>query len=76
MTFHFHLKLYQINTRSQDHCVVPYKVVTLTAAHDLGHLKLKVKGQGLTLKCQSQSECQTGWKKENFKSHLYRTDRS
>ena len=38
---------------SQDHCVAPYKAVTLTA----GHLKLKVKGQGLTLKCQSQSEC-------------------
>ena len=45
MTFHFHLKLYQINTRSQDHCVVSYKAVTLTA----GHLKLKVKGQYLTL---------------------------
>ena len=43
MTFHFHLKLYQIKVISQDHCVVPYKAVTLTA----GHLNLKVKGQGL-----------------------------
>ena len=51
MTFHFHLKLYQIKVISQDHCVVPYKAVTFTD----GHLKLKVKGQGLTLKCQSQS---------------------
>ena len=57
---------------SQDHCVVPYKAVTLTA----GHLKLKVKGQGLTLKCQSQSECQTGWEKENLKSHHKRTSLS
>ena len=60
MTFHFHLKLYQIKVISQDHYVVPYKAVTLTAGHDLGQLKLKVKGQGLTFKCQSQSECQTG----------------
>ena len=54
---------------SQDHYVVPYKAVTLTAGHDLGHLKFKVKGQCLTLKCQSQSECQTGGEKENLKSH-------
>ena len=64
MTFHYHLKLFQIKVISQDHYVVPYKAVTLTA----GHSKLKVKGQGLTLKCQSQSECQTGWEKENLKS--------
>ena len=31
--------------------------------------RLKVKGQGFTLKFQSQSECQTGWEKENLKSH-------
>ena len=48
---------------SHDHCVVPYKAVTLTVGQDPGHLKLKVKGQGLTLMCQSQSECQTGWRK-------------
>ena len=65
MTFHFHLKLFQIKVISQDHCVVPYKAVTLTA----GYLELKVKGQGLTLKRQSQSKCQTGWGKENLKSH-------
>ena len=53
MTFHFHLKLYQIKVISQDHGVVPYKAVTLTAGYDLGHLKLKVKGQCLTLKCLS-----------------------
>ena len=69
MTFHFHLKLFQIEVISQDHCVVPDKAVTLKAGHDLGHLKLKVKGQCLTLKCQSQSECQTGWEKENLKYH-------
>ena len=69
MTFHFHLKLYQIKVISQDHCVVPYKAVTLTAGHDLGHSKLKVKGHCLTLKCQSQSKCQTGWEKKNLKSH-------
>ena len=69
MTFHFHLKLYQINVIFQDHCAVPYKAVTLTAGHNLDHLKLKVKGQCLTLKCQSQSECQTGCGKENLKSH-------
>ena len=68
MTFHFHLKLYQIKVISQDHFVVPYKAVTLTA----GHLKLKVKGQCLTLKCRNQSECQTGWEKENLKSHHLR----
>ena len=60
MTFHFHLKLYQIKVISQDHYVVPYKAVTLTAGHDLGNSKLKVKGQCLTLGCQSQSKCQTG----------------
>ena len=49
---------------SQDHCVVPYKAVTLTA----GHLKFKVKGQGL--KCQSQFECQTGWEREFEIHHL------
>ena len=65
MTFNFHLKLYRIKRLSQDHCDVPYKAVTLTA----GHLKLKVKGQRLTLKRQSQSECQTGFEKENMKSH-------
>ena len=65
MTFHFHLKLFQIKVISQDHCVVAYKAVTLTA----GRLKLKMKGQGLTLKIQSQSECQTGWEKENLKSN-------
>ena len=65
MSFHYHLKLYQIKVISKDHCVVPYKAVTLTA----GHLELKVKGQGLTLKRQSQSECRTGWGKENLKSH-------
>ena len=69
MTFHFHLKLYQVKMISQDRYVVPYKSVALTASHDLGQLKLKVKGRGLTLKCQSQSECQTGWEKENLKSH-------
>ena len=69
MTFLFHLKLFQIKVISQDHCVVPFKAVTVTAGHDLGHLKLKVKGQGLTLKCQSQSECQTDWEKETLKSH-------
>ena len=69
MTFHFHLKLYQIKTMSQDHCIVLYKAVTLTAGHDLGHLKVKVIGQCLTLEGQSQSECQTCWKKENLKSH-------
>ena len=52
MTFHYHLKLFQMKVISQDHCVVPYKAVTLTPGHDLGHFKLKVKGQGLTLKCQ------------------------
>ena len=40
MPFHYHLKLYQIKVISQDHCVVPYKAVTLTPHH----LKLKVKG--------------------------------
>ena len=45
-----------------------YKAVTLTAVH----LKLKVKGQCLTLKCRNQSECQTGWEKENLKSHHLR----
>ena len=69
MTFHFHLKLFQIKVISQDHYVVPSKAVTLTAGHDLGHLKLKVKGQCLTLEFQSQSECQTGWEKENLKSN-------
>ena len=64
MTFHFQLKLNQIKVIPQDHCVVPYKAVTLTA--DL--LKLQVKGQGLTLKCQSQTECQTCWEKEILKS--------
>ena len=49
MTFHFHLKLYEIKVISQDHYVVPYKAVVLTAGHELGHLKLKVKGLGLTL---------------------------
>ena len=49
MTFHFHLKLYQIKVISQDHCVVPYKAVTLTAGHDCGHLKLELKGQGFNL---------------------------
>ena len=63
MTFHFHLKLFQIKEISQDHCVVPYKAVTLTAGHDLGHLKLKVKGQCLTLECQSQSECRLAGRK-------------
>ena len=72
MTFHFHLKLYQIKVISSDHCAVSYKAVTLTA----GHLKLKVKGQCLTLECQSQSECQTGWEKENLKSHPKRIDLS
>ena len=69
MTFHFHIKIYQIKTILHDHCVVPYKAVTLTAGHDLGHLNLKVKGQCLTMKCQNQSECLTGWEKENLKSH-------
>ena len=69
MTFHLHLKLFQIKVRSQDHCVGPYKAVTLTADRNLGHLKVMVKGQCLTLKCQSVSECQTGWVKENLKSH-------
>ena len=58
-----HLKLYQIKVISQDHCVVPYKAVTLTASH------LKLKGLCLTLECQSQSECQTGWEKESLKYH-------
>ena len=44
MTFHFHPKLFQIKVISQFHCVVPDKAVTLTAGHDRGHLKLKVKG--------------------------------
>ena len=48
MTLHFHLKLFQLKAISQDHYVVPYKAVTLTAGHDIGHLKLKVNGQGLT----------------------------
>ena len=69
MTFHCHLNLMQIKTRSQDHCVVPYKVVISKSGPNLDHLKLKVKGQCLTLECQSQSECQTGWEKENLKSH-------
>ena len=68
MTFHYHLKLFQIKVISQDHYVVPYKAVTLIAGHDLDHKKFKAKGQGLTLECQSQSECQTGWEKENLKS--------
>ena len=37
MTFHFHLKLYQIKLISQDQYVVPNKAVTLIAGHDLGH---------------------------------------
>ena len=45
MTFHCHLNLFQIKVISQDHCVVPYKVVISKSDHDLGHLKLKVKGQ-------------------------------
>ena len=56
MIFHFLLELFQIKAIAQDHCVVPYKDVTLTAGHDLGLLKLKVKGQCLTKKCQSQCE--------------------
>ena len=38
---------------SQDHRIVLYKAVALTAGHDLGNLELKVKCQGLTLECQS-----------------------
>ena len=68
MTFHFHLKLYQIKVISQDHCVVPYKAVTLTAGHDLG--QLKVKGQGLTLKCQSQSGMSDWLGEREFKISL------
>ena len=69
MTFRFHLKPFQIKVISHDHYVVPYKAVTLTAGLALGHLKLKVKGQNLTLECHSQSECQTGLEKEMVKSH-------
>ena len=74
MTFYFHLKLFQIKMRSQDQCVVLDKAVTLIAGHALGHLKLKVKGQCLALKCQSQSKCQPGWGKENRKTHNQRND--
>ena len=35
MTFHFHLKLFQIKVISQDHYVVPYKAVTLIAGHEI-----------------------------------------
>ena len=69
MTFYFHLKLFQIKMRSQDQCVVLDKAVTLTAGHALSHLKLKVKGKCLTLKCQIQSKCQPGWEKDNWKTH-------
>ena len=70
MTFQFHLKLFQIKVISQDHSVAPYKVMTLTAGHDLDHLKSSVKGQYLTLECQSQPECPTGWEKETLRSFL------
>ena len=64
MTFRFHLKLSQIKAISQNHCVVPYKAVTVTAGHDLGHLKLKVKGQYLTLEYQVSMNVSTTGKRE------------
>ena len=55
---------------SQDHSVAPHKAITLTAGHDLDHLKSKVKGQYLTTECQSQPECPNGWEKEPLRSSL------
>ena len=34
VTFPFHLKLFQVKVISKDHCVVPYKAVTLTSGHE------------------------------------------
>ena len=47
MIFIFYQKPFQTKAKSQVHYAVLCKDVTLTAGHDLGHLKMK--GSGRTL---------------------------